>query len=323
MKRKSGPFKHGLKPVAVVKEEANGMGKQGAFNEFIKAPAYLLAYLYFVSICYHWGYWNAFNVDIFNYFGIQDLVKGAAFALPSTFFWLAIILGLPLSISFLFSDAVLEGAKKIVLNNKKIILILMFLAILILLFIIYKIIHDDSLYKNKGIPSSTADDTLFFSALVPFIILCIASLVACIILSRGIFGNLTFRQRAIKTTIYLAAIVLPANAWFGGLNTSVLIRRELLYDYIISDKVDGKLNEYIFLGKAGDYYFLHEGNKQIAIKADSIQPLILYHYNAYDTASVTTLKRERIKLRIQKGIAYKAKPDTINRKNTQNNKVAK
>ena len=43
-------------------------------------------YLYVVSVAYYWGYWSAFDLDAFNYYGVSDLVKGVTAPLKQPLF---------------------------------------------------------------------------------------------------------------------------------------------------------------------------------------------------------------------------------------------
>lgn len=73
---------------------------------FDKAIAAGVAYLTVLSICYNNGYWSTFYINIFNYYGLQDVLKGVI----APFFQFGALIMLPLLVIMLL---VLLGGDKI------------------------------------------------------------------------------------------------------------------------------------------------------------------------------------------------------------------
>jgi hypothetical protein len=294
-----------FKSTSSVKAETSGevdkIDAQQILNEFIKAPAFSLAYLYFISICYHWGYWNGFDIDIFNFYGVQDLVKGATYGMPVTIIFLLTI-SAPISlVHFLTQGNFRDDFLSWVANNR-----VLYLFVSIVLPVGSLIIafsakdNSESLRKLTSSIIPNVDDELLPKAYSVLALVIIFSSVVTFIFRKKFTKQNLFKDRISKTFIYSFAVVLPPISYLSGLNNDVLIRRGVEFDYIIKEKLLDNNYAYKFLGKAGDYYFLStmDGKKSVVVRTDSIQPLVINHFYFRDSISVKYFLKECDKINL-------------------------
>jgi hypothetical protein len=297
MKTNSGPFKGTIKTTVKTEpsKEESKTGIQSAFNEFIKVPTFLLAYLYFISICYHSGYWNGFRIDVFNFYSVQDLAKGATHGMAETILFV-IIFAIPLVIvGFLLHGNLRNAVLKLVLNYRKTYFatIALFIAIDGLLFYYNRKTKTSFQYIASSIIPNN-DKVLLPKFFIAIFIVIVYSCIITILINKQFLNEARLKDRFFKIITYSFVLILPAISYLSALNNSMLNRRGTKFDYIVSKKISGKSSVYKYLGTAGGYCFLStiDGRKIITIKGDSLQPLIVSYYSAYDSASVRLLLKE-------------------------------
>jgi uncharacterized Tic20 family protein len=248
-------------------------------NELLKNPILLvIPYLYVVSICYYWGYWGMFNIDIFNYYGVQDIIKGATNSMFFTLVLVLLMMSLVTSFHYLIQESIRNNVMKFL--DKHATKFLLF-NISIIIIGIY------SFYKVATSPQGISRDEPELTVITLFII--IIPFALSYIVYEIVFKNIAFKDKFIKSSIVIFCLSLPVNSFAGGIASSLSVLNDSKFDYIINSKKKSTIRGvYKYLGKAGDYYFLSTlNNKQyITVKADSIQPLIINHYSAEDLKSV-------------------------------------
>ena len=58
----------------------------------IRSIASLLSCLFIISSCYYLCFWGRFNIDIFQYIAIEDMIKGVLYSISSAIAWAFVIL---------------------------------------------------------------------------------------------------------------------------------------------------------------------------------------------------------------------------------------
>jgi hypothetical protein len=249
-----------------------------------KALLWLVPYLYFVSILYHWGFWGTFGIDAFSFYSVSDLLKGV-----TTF----------ISTSIVFTSLVCIFVCIIMYTNDKFEYAFTLWALLVVLAIV------GAFFLSYHLPSATPaapsnSDEPFRWARVFFTLL--STLVAIAISELPDGGNLFKRVRGSKASRFKQArlhehspllnslrfsgilffCLIPSQTYVDALVQANYVEQGKRYDYVVIEHTSDNLPKgiYKYLGKAGDYYILlaRDNFKQIVMPVDKLVPLIVEHY---------------------------------------------
>jgi hypothetical protein len=251
--------------------------------EFDKYFIWLLPYLYFVSMCYYWGYWGAFDVDAVNYYATSDLVKGIASPISSTLFFLGAYIFIMKAIELIIGRINIPRLR-----------LWFLLVVAVLLTVTIGLLFADFITKSKNVnyasPTPIADNT---SLVLEYQLL--PSLVT-ITLAFIIHFMYTDRKELLPKWWLIFLLLFPSRAFSDGATKAVTIFRGTKFDYVVADSLaSAKKDTYKFLGKAGEYYILEtlSNTKSIIIPASKLAPLVIEKFSIYDTASIRRFKRNR------------------------------
>lgn len=233
--------------------------------EFDKALLWLVPYLYLVSVAYYWGYWGSFDIDIFNYYPVSDLVKGVTAPLGGS---LVLVTGFGFILFFLknhFNST----------NNSRTSIILSIIGTLSAFAIIsYFKRGDQSVYAFTGLRTKA--------------VICVAVVVALSALIDNRLPETTKLNDAIRGAAVLFLLFLPFQAHLDGLHRALKIQFGQEFDYVVTDSLMQTEHMYKYLGKAGDYQVLlsQNNNTRIIISSDKLDPLVIERFTLEDSASI-------------------------------------
>ena len=210
-----------------------------------------IPYLFCIGVLYLWGYWNNFNINIFEYASIADLLKVSIIPVSSIFIFT--IFGA------IFVVARSKNKHKSRQKNSKFIRVidkLVPFAIMLYFSVFPFLVFFDSANKWLLAP------VLFF--IFPFGVL----------VTSNIFSEI--ENSDLRVTIIAAICLLPFYSFCTGLLNADLIIKNKEYKYAVL--FENKEN-YKFLGHAGDFnFFASINNKVVIIQKTSENPLILNMY---------------------------------------------
>ncbi|MDO7888182.1 hypothetical protein [Hymenobacter cheonanensis] len=230
-----------------------------------------IPYLIVLSLAYYWGYWGYFDIDAISYYGVQDLVKGFAYALPGV-----LVVGVMLIIGNKVLDwLVLTIRKRFSERIINILLSVLWLAFAYFLF-------------NDKIPNSTTN--WIGPAVAAMLILFVLELLFIVIKSHWAWALKSPTPFFLIKWSAIFVIISFFSSYSYGKNSAKSIGKNKHFSYAqlnaSSDSIKVKL-PFKYLGKAGDYYFfLSSDNKEKRIiSTQKIPDLILYDYDENDSTS--------------------------------------
>lgn len=242
---------------------------------FDKAILWLLPYLYLLSILYYWGYWGTFNIDVFNYYAVSDLVKGIISPLRNISSTLLVITIALFAVEWLGSF--------VKTKTVKVGLILSLAAsVPLFLFLLYGIAYVMGSHPDPVHPESLPV-YLFLSSVWFYI---------AARLAMRIYGGMpeTFDPiEVIRILFTICLIVFPSRVFFNAKNEALLIKQNKEFNYIIADSLVGKGRDiYKYLGKVGDSHILltRDNSKSIIVPTSKIVPLVIESVSLADSASM-------------------------------------
>lgn len=242
-----------------------------------KSLLLLIPCLVVLSLAYYWGYWGYFGIDAISYYGVQDLIKGFAYALPAVVLlgiafiiinkaldlYIAMIrkrfgkvagpvlAGLPYVLFFVlyFSDFLPEAAENWLGPTEAAILIITLLDIVLTVL--------GSHWEW------TADNAVSFFLIKWLVLFCIISFVSSYIYGKKEAENIAENRHFSYTQLSIR----PDSA---NIKTT-----------------------FKYLGKAGDYYFFisPDNEEKRIVTVQTMPTLVLHDYNKDDSISVRTYRK--------------------------------
>lgn len=257
--------------------------------EFDKAFIWLLPYLYFVSICYYWGYWGTFDVDAINYYPASDLVKGIASPIISTIAFVVLSV-----IFFQIANPLVAYINKVRPSLPKLFALLgiLFLISFALFYFVLKRYEHNELFNPIHLANSKST----------FIKYELAPPVAIIVLAFIIHNKYISKTLLLPSWWLFFLLLLPQRAFSDGKTKALSILNSSEFDYIIADSLAvPQKSIYKYLGKAGDYHILENAynTKSIIVPTSKIAPLIIEKFSIDDTASIRRIRAHSESLAIQ------------------------
>ena len=246
----------------------------------IKSTAVVLGFLFGISIAYYLSFWTSFDIDVFQYIAIEDIIKGIAYPLRYAGVWLVVavaLVGFVITIStidkpekqaarvlwgFLIVSGLLGVFFEFVVSNQ-LVGIAFSLIFSVLIAVVYFVL--DIQHTNK-INTATAKDS--FNEKHP----------------HAVFFDVI--------TVF-AFIFLPINAIVAGQADARGILKGKRYNYIIArdlpeDEASTNQPYLIFLGAISEKYIFVERNsgERFIIDKDKLSTLRIHHFDSSDPASV-------------------------------------
>lgn len=232
----------------------------------------IFTYVIFLGICYLLGYWQSFDINIFNYIGLWDILKFSASSLVTS-----IIVGyIPTFIILWFGFENRDRIEKIALNpiGKFTINILLVFSIFICLleFIIgiYALfIH----FYNFNLATLKGLFALIFMIVCPI-------LLNLILLKFNLIKN---TKISFLVCVFFGSF--PSIAFITGLREANYILKNLDYLYTGCDSITmDKSCKYLkYIGTVNNQlFFIDQDNKKITIKDfEKLSELTLIHFQKY------------------------------------------
>lgn len=230
----------------------------------------IVTYVILLGICYLMGYWQSFNINIFNYIGIWDIVKFSASSLIAcslsyiiAFFIVWLFFENRDNIEKICANLIVKLVLYIVLGFS----ILFFLAILcavICNFITHRYIFNFNLS--------------FLRAIFAYVFLFISPYALNMTLEKfNLIGN-----RIIRLLLCTFFGTFPALAYINGLMDAVYIlkQRDYLYTYCNSITEEKSCKYLKYVGTVNNkLFFIDQDNNKITIKDfDKVSDLTLIHF---------------------------------------------
>jgi len=243
--------------------------------KFDKLLLAVVPYLYFVSICYYWGYWGTLDIDAFSYYAISDIIKSIVSPISST------LGGFLLLVLALASTNALDEMSKS-WSNKKIVIISL-LSTLVIYYAFYygttelMINHPD--VKTKG---------GYFVRIGIYIIYLFLTVRLTL---KICFWIITPQIKEYYNWIYFSIyclIAIPGKTYMSGKDNALRIIQNKEFEYVSTYSLTAKKPWiYKYLGKAGEYYLLSTlDNKRFIIAPTSkLSPLITSRFLVTDSIS--------------------------------------
>jgi hypothetical protein len=231
-----------------------------------------IPYLIVLSLAYYWGYWGYFNIDAVSYYGVQDLIKGFAYTLPSV-----ITIGTILFLGNNLLDYILDIAReKFSKSTVSAITSIPFAIFIILSF-------TDTMPDIVGNWIGTAVLVMMILTLIEGAFLGIKRH-----WNWAIDNTLSFF--ILKWLVSFGIISFLVSYSYGKHEAqSIIENQSFSYYKIKSDSDSTEFNSALkYLGKAGDYYFfISPDNKaKHIISIEKVPNLVLYNYDKTDSSSI-------------------------------------
>jgi hypothetical protein len=254
----------------------------------IKSTAVVLGFLFALSTAYYLSFWSFFDIDVFQYIAVSDIIKGIAYPLRfagvgllGLFAFVCALVG----VSYIFDSRHVDRGAKLA--------IVLFLVVAIILL-----------------------GALLFSATSNLLGVTVSIMLAFVLyLTYVAIDNHHSGETAVRAgntvspvqhpiakgfeliTIY-CLIFFPINAIIAGRVDAHAIHSGTEYNYIVSadlpqDKIKTKKLFLIFLGAISEKYIFidRQGDERYFINKDQLPMMRIHHFNYADTASVSILNR--------------------------------
>lgn len=259
----------------------------------IRSTATVLGFLFFLSVAYYLSFWSYFDINIFQYMAVEDIIKGIAYPLRYAGIW---ILGfftflVLLFISFITIDTA-DLKLKLSKRTKKVVATFSLLTLLMVLFF----------YAF----SDTVVIGMALSITVSFLIIFVY---AAMLRLSGELDEVG-RKQAVKASpmsdtanwfsVY-CAIFLTVNSVVSGQMEATRIQSGKEYNYVMTVDLKEKVstsNPYLlFLGAVSEKYIFidREGGERFILDKTELTSLKVHHFDAGDPRTIkhmnATLKR--------------------------------
>jgi hypothetical protein len=253
--------------------------------DFIKSTGFVLGYLFSLATAYYLSYWSYFDIDVFQFISVEDIIKGIAY--PLRFADVGII-GV-----FLFFVVIYTIISIIKFNKIERTVPLVILAFLLLptsLILYY--------FKYQNAEALVG---LGLAILLTFFLIVIYQIAdaayekdkANAATARQVFADdhpsIDFRNSMIS----FALIFFPINAIIAGQVNARDIFDGKKYNYILrqdfpSDKVDVRYDLLIFLGAISEKYIFINANENelFIIDKEELPVLKIHHFDANNKETV-------------------------------------
>lgn len=245
-------------------------------SSFLESSTKIFGYLFALSIVYYLSFWINFDINIFQYIAIEDIIKGIAY--PLRFAALGIAGLFMIIVLLVFFVIVIEGSKRVknkifdTTKSERKITGILFVAALIasIAFAFFPEIN------SIGIAASFSLSFL---------------LVTIFYIVEDEDGKNLLSEIAQPYAIY-CGIFLLTNAVISGAWEANRIKKGIEYNYVLrsdfKDKLKSKSPYLIFLGAVSDKYIFIDasGFERFIVDKSELPVLKVHHYNRADIVSV-------------------------------------
>jgi len=263
--------------------------------DFIKSTAFILGYLFAIATAYYLSFWSYFDIDIFQFISIEDIIKGIAYPLRFADIGLIFI--------FLFFVVLytLIGLTKYDTSTRWfVIIILSSLSILAA-----RLLHNFK-YLNASPLTGVAITALLTMLLIVIYLVSNDAYEADKKKADEAGGDFVDEHPAIKFRNFIISfslIFFPINAIIAGQVNARDIHDGKNYNYVMrqdlpKDKISIRYDYLIFLGAISEkYIFINKNeNERFVFDKEELKALRIIHYNINNIASVN---QQAENLRIQ------------------------
>ena len=214
--------------------------------EEIKNRYFWLFPVYFVSvgILYLWAYWYTFNINIFEYANLLDIVKASLIPVGTPFFLILIVMFI-CEFTFFYQDS--EDHVDSLTRSS---LIIPFLGILVLIFTVLFSVE----MRWKALP--------WLLGIIPYLVLKRSSF----------FSEIT--QDSVRSVLILAVSTLPIYSFcIGKTDANKVIEGK--YVNVTVEEIAG-YKDLKYIGNAGEMlFFISQKNTEIVLRKIDDNPLVL------------------------------------------------
>lgn len=218
-------------------------------------------YSFIVAMTYNLGYWTTFDVDVFSFLSIDEIVISAVIPLSICLFIGLIYVGGTLTVSKGY-NALLQNYFDISIQASRTRIIILCIMIFIIIFCI--------------ISYAILVNVWYLVPVFPFIVL-----ISLGFIYKESIYEYYFSSPLLSITLFSALFLIFFSFWIGK-EDALSIKDQESYTYVLSDDLESTNlvngTKLIYLGEAGDYFFFQtDSTKNILIKKiDSFQDLIFY-----------------------------------------------
>ena len=260
---------------------------------FDRALLWLIPYLYLVSVSYYWGFWGSFEIDVFNYYPVSDLVKGVTSPLGTTLLstlWLMMLLLLVRFTTGKFFYRLSDFWSKM---TGILFLFLMISVLSAIIYLIYFVKISPNMFVSPDTNFAVMKENLPIDTLLLVAVIIISFIVDVWMFSES--EKFSFLAITKSSGIFFL-LLLPCKAYVGGKEKASRILHDLVFDYTIMDSVVyPQKSIYKYLGKAGEYHIILtlDNNQRIIIPSDKMVPLIIEKFSTLDKESVVRFRKHQ------------------------------
>jgi hypothetical protein len=249
----------------------------------IKSTAVTLGFLFGLSITYYLSFWTSFDIDVFQYLAIEDIIKGVAYPLRYAGVWLVVAVAL---VGFMVAVSTIDKPEK---EAERV--LWGFFGLSLLLGIIFEFLVSNQLI---GITFS-----IVFSILITVIYFVLdmqhTNKVNAATLKKP-FNEQNPVTVFLNVITVFAFVFLPINAIVAGQADARGIIKGKRYNYILAkdlpkDEASTKQPYLIFLGAISEKYIFIERNEgeRFIVDKEKLPVLRIHHFDSSDKRTIMHL----------------------------------
>ena len=265
----------------------------------IKSTAVVLGFLFTLSIAYYLSYWSHFDVDVFQYMAIEDIIKGVAYPLRYAGFVILLF-----TAYMLFAVAIIEFTDEDIGKGISKSQFWIFGGSAIVSLIIYLLAYYNKITVNLALVG------FFLSFTVAALFLAIYSVADSIHKKRqkkaeeagNVYTDEPIMSDFFNVISALSAAFLFVSAITLGHSDAKNIVENKNFDYIMiqnfpKDKIHTKQPYLVLLGVVSEKYILTDcaHNEHFIIDKDDMHVMQTCHFDSEDSLSVKRFQRELFK----------------------------
>jgi hypothetical protein len=262
----------------------------------IKSAAYVTGFATAASVLYHLAFWSFFDIDIFQYLAVSDIIKGAAYSIRFSFLYVApFLLYLGSGIAFVIQrKAFAQNLISAEIAKSEIRTLFALFIIAQLLFIVFILFLSDDILSGLVV-------SIFFTYLVAQVIILISLNISRLLSTDNGREPSEKDKNTIKLVKAYASVGEAMLLVFFLINSVITGRVDARaissgkhYDYILmqdlpANLINTKKNHLIYLGAISEKYIFMESpfEKKIIIDKSALPVISICHYEADNTFLVS------------------------------------
>ena len=258
--------------------------------QIIKSTALVLGFLFGLSTAYYLSFWSHFDIDVFQYMAVEDIIKGVAYPLRFVGLWL-----IGLSILVVVTLAVIDVTKDPMPSKKTKRILWAFIGYAIITTVFYLLIYLDKIPGDKDLASIGC--SFIFSFFFAFIYW-LTDYMHEQKKKTALQNQQTYeKQRPIvyitDSLVIFLLILFPISAIISGQTNAKKILNSEQYDYIMTrdlpkDTVRMTQAYLVFLGAIGEKYIFTDTKQQerFIIDKEELKIMRIHHFDKLEPHSV-------------------------------------